>query len=77
MEYWEFYKKPFKKKRKKRPRKKTNQDTEKIEFWKLVWMYNKIQKEEIIKGHYALCMWKKNQIKNSYTQGELKIIPDA
>ena len=71
MEYFEFYKKDFKK-----PEKKPPEEKKKIKSWKLVWWYNEEIKGEIIKGRYALCVWKKKEVESSYQHGELKIIPD-
>ncbi len=72
MEYWENYHRPFKKKRRKKVTKKKKK---KVGKWRLVWMLNHKEKQELIKGSYALCVWKKKVEKLSYPQGELKIIP--
>ena len=73
MEYWESYNKPPPKK--KRKIRKGKQKDVKTKMFKLVWLYMGEERNELIRGDYGLCLWKKRIENINYKQGFLKIIP--
>ena len=79
MEYHETYKQAYIEKvkeeqEKERQRESKKEKGEKPKIWKLVYIDGSEEKEELIRGAYSLCVWKRNN-EESYPQESLKIIP--